>query len=779
MEKKDTIVRNLNTLCLSFLLTINGAASVRDTVYINDIQASSWHEGHWPDYAIDGNNKTYWSDNQDLAKLELEIAAPLELSGLSIAFENSDSLEYSFRVEISDDGEEWQRVLMATSKTGVQGLQSFEFNPVFNVGRLRIVSLGNSKNDWIKIENIRINGAALTYEVLELNPWQAPLAVQTQQFGPVEPLTVWGADMRRPSYFREWLPALFERTLVMDELDLNGGQLSWIFTGQRGGLTILLHDEHLEIVERFYDTPAYLQMEPDSPGSTSHPQWITGRRVYPYTGKPESVTVRRDHKLGLTVLMNGQPVARDLNLLTFDRHQLNLQGEDPQLKGRMLSPQIKSVQLSVDTEQRHQTIIGFGGIPSIPAYHELSEQGKQKWWQMLAEYNLLVHRENPNGMMLNEKMDNWDDLDDARPHYYADNFPNGEISDFGYLEKVREIGGIIVFEFWELPPWVSEGHQLQPEEVDLYCDAIIRYCKLVEKHTGAPPEIVGVQNEIYQKMEVFHAMAITLRQKLDRAGFKTVRIHMPDDGFLNGGIERVKGLQESDKAWEVMDYSSVHMYDYQFNFTNPDAYDTLLNQWRGLVKGKPLLSHEISFHRKRWQTPDYNMALSVGQLYHKNMVLADAAVLGHCWTLLTVEQPSYGWTRSLMVPDRANGFVPIASSNLLRVFGSFSRRVHEGMQRVTVNHDLDDLQVSAYYDDNGRATLVALNRGMQPLSLNIDWPGVQFDVMELTDPYHANSVEDWQGREGEPVVVQVDPGAIITLSNVKLHEVPDDLLTPQ
>ena len=112
--------------------------------------------------------------------------------------------------------------------------------------------------------------------------------------------------MRRPSYFRKWLPALFERTLVMDDLDLNGGHLSWIFTGQRGGLTILLHEEHLEIVERFYDTPAYLQMESDSPGSTSHPQWVASRRAYPYTGKPESVTVRRDHRLGLMVLLNGQ-----------------------------------------------------------------------------------------------------------------------------------------------------------------------------------------------------------------------------------------------------------------------------------------------------------------------------------------------------------------------------------------------------------------------------------------------------------------------------------------
>ncbi len=38
---------------------------------------------------------------------------------------------------------------------------------------------------------------------------------------------------------------------------------------------------------------------------------------------------------------------------------------------------------------------------------------------------------------LSSKMDNWDRIEDASPHYYGDNFPNGEITDFDYLKKVR------------------------------------------------------------------------------------------------------------------------------------------------------------------------------------------------------------------------------------------------------------------------------------------------------------------------------------------------------
>lgn len=37
-------------------------------------------------------------------------------------------------------------------------------------------------------------------------------------------------------------------------------------------------------------------------------------------------------------------------------------------------------------------------------------------------------------------------------------------------------------------------------------------------------------------------------------------------------------------------------------------------------------------------------------------------MLLYCWLLLDVEQPTFGGSRSLLVPDRSRGEIPVASS---------------------------------------------------------------------------------------------------------------------
>jgi hypothetical protein len=53
-------------------------------------------------------------------------------------------------------------------------------------------------------------------------------------------------------------------------------------------------------------------------------------------------------------------------------------------------------------------------------------------------------------------MSNLDDLACASPHYYGDNFPNGELSDFNYNRTVLDIGGSVIHEKWRLPDWVDQ-----------------------------------------------------------------------------------------------------------------------------------------------------------------------------------------------------------------------------------------------------------------------------------------------------------------------------------
>ncbi len=596
----------------------------------------------------------------------------------------------------------------------------------------------------------------------KLPPWRLPKEVAETpfEFGADKgAFAVWGRGRDVRHFFPEFLPALFERTLVLSTLDVKDGRLEWIFTGERGGFTVTVDHNSVGLYQRFYDSPAFNQMKRQT---ARHAEWAAPRTEVRYEGRLQAVTVRIDHRLSLSVELNGKAVVQQQCLLDVSRQQLKLIGAGGKVAGKMLQPQPMPAVVRIDPAKQHQTMLGFGGIATPTAYAQLSGEGKQRWWELLREYNLLIQREYPIGTRLSPHVDNWDHLEDATPHYYGDNFPNGEISDFDYIRTLRGMGGKVWFEFWALPPWVGA-------DPDKYAGAIVRYCQVSKEKVGAPPDVVGIQNEVDQSASMFHQMTLALRRRLDEAGFKSVKIHMSDSGTVAGGIKRAEKFRGSDMVWASMDYSATHMYDYQRFFADPDGFDARLAQWKQLTADKPFLSTELCINDNRFQWPTYRVALTMGQLYHKNLVLTDAVAICYCWTLLNVVQPSYGWTRTLCVPDREHGFVPVASSHQLRVFGAYSRRIREGMVRVEAQSSNRDLLACAFQAGDNSGTVVLLNRSTRPQRVTIQWPGVQFTEMELVDPYHENEVRRvpmWQS--GHNLAVDVGPGAVVTISNAPL-----------
>jgi hypothetical protein len=572
----------------------------------------------------------------------------------------------------------------------------------------------------------------------------------------------WGRGKDTRWFFPEFLPALFERKLILEHVNLQAGQLEWIFTGECGGFTIALDNTAIHVSQRFYDSPGFNAVTGQTP---RHPQWQAPLQSVKHEALPHEITVVLDHKLGLAVHADGREVLRQECLFDVSRHQLRLAGENPdklRVAGRLVEPPPRTVQVTVEADNVHQKMIGFGGITTPTAYAQLSPQGKQRWWELLCEYNLLIQREYPIGTRLKPEMDNWDTLADATPHYYGDNFPNGEISDFNYIRKLRSLDGKVWFEFWALPPWVGS-------EVDKYAGAIVEYCRVSRDKAGAPPDVVGVQNEVKQTADRWHAMTLALRRQLDEAGFGSVRIHMSDSGTLADGIARAEAFRQSEQVWNAIDYAATHMYDYQGFFTNPDGFDPRLRRWKELTGDKPFLSTELCVNNSKYQWPTYRLALLMGQLYHKNLVLTDAVAICYCWTLLNVVQPSYGWTRSLCVPDREHGFVPAASSHQLRVFGAYSRRIRAGMVRVTATSGDDDLLVCAFKGAGSAATVVLLNRGTAPKQARILWPGVVFSEIEVADPYHQNETRQIDGAKEGACDVLLAPGSVVTVTNVVLR----------
>jgi hypothetical protein len=166
--------------------------------------------------------------------------------------------------------------------------------------------------------------------------------------------------------------------------------LDWIFTGPHAGFTVTLSPTSVRVVQRYYDSVAL----PDSGGS--YPSRITRDDSRPYTGEARLLTVVFDAHLAMRVFLNGKPVLTQQCLFDVTRHQLRLQAPRTRhiiVSGRLLRETPLPATLTVIPSERHQTMLGFGGSPSIPAYLGLSDGGKREYWELLKNYNLLLDRE--------------------------------------------------------------------------------------------------------------------------------------------------------------------------------------------------------------------------------------------------------------------------------------------------------------------------------------------------------------------------------------------------
>lgn len=623
--------------------------------------------------------------------------------------------------------------------------------------------------------------AASESKPIAIPDWQGPAKGNRQPFRigvDARQVNIWGRGAKPERvYFDEFLPALFERTLLLDTLDLQGGALEWIFTGDRGGFTVSIDDKAVRLSQRFYDSGGLH----DPKIRTRHPEKTWRSATARYTGTLRAVSVVLDHKLGLALLLNGKQILHQVCQLDVSRHQLCVTSPRANVVGSLARPAPANAVVRIDPAKQHQTMIGFGGIATPTAYALLSPEGKRRWWEIVSEYNLLIQREYPIGTRLNPAMDNWDRLEDATPHYYGDNFPNGEISDFAYIKTLRRLGGKVWFEFWALPPWATveqkdgKGKARRVADPEVYAKAMVNYCETFRKKTGGSPDVLGIQNERTQPPAIWHRMTLTLRRELDRAGFGAVKIHMSDHSHLSGGINNAKAFRSSEAAWAAIDYAATHMYDYQSFFTEPDGYDERLAQWRQLTAEKPFLSTELCINKDIYQRPSYRIALVMGQLYHKNLTITDAAAICYCWTILNVVQPSYGWTRTLFVPDKSHGFIPVPSSCQLRVFGAYSRRIREGMVRIDAKTAAPDILVSAFAADGKTATVVILNRSTIPHTVRVEGAGGRFQDVELVDPYHENTPQTAPAPDADgSTEVLVPGGGVVTLSSVRLGKLPDN-----
>jgi O-glycosyl hydrolase len=387
------------------------------------------------------------------------------------------------------------------------------------------------------------------------------------------------------------------------------------------------------------------------------------------------------------------------------------------------------------------------------------------------------------GTQLKPDFSNFDNPAFAVPHYYGDNPNDSETSDFAYNRAIMALGGETWFEFWRLPAWMlpnigTRGPTTNDPNPEMYADAIVAYCKASAAKAGAPPTIVGVQNELCPSPQALALMIPALRQKLDAAGFANVKIHMANAGRLAQGMAFAQAHHQAD-IWPLIDFAASNIYDVQDNFRDADRNVPLFARFKEATENKDFLSVEICVNSNTWQSDSYRVALAMGQVFHQDLTLADARALIYCWLLMHVPEPSFGWTRMLFSVDTSHDLMPVASSDMLRVFGAYSRRIQRGMVRIGAESTDPDLLATAFHADNGRETVVLLNRATQPRRVTVTNLSFPMEFVEIADPYHENSsLVEPINQHGALATVEVPAGGLITLSSVPLLKVPANFKVP-
>ena len=117
-------------------------------------------------------------------------------------------------------------------------------------------------------------------------------------------------------YFADELPALFERTIALQQTPPPGSKLRWLFTGPHAGFTVELTSSKVRLVQRYYNSTGL----PGSGGG--YPERETQDAEQQYVGAVKTLTVVLDGHLSVSVLVNGVVLLKQSCVFDVLRHQM-------------------------------------------------------------------------------------------------------------------------------------------------------------------------------------------------------------------------------------------------------------------------------------------------------------------------------------------------------------------------------------------------------------------------------------------------------------------------
>ena len=137
-------------------------------VTVVSISASGHQNANTPQRVFDNDPKSRWASNGVGEWLQFVLSDRLSLSELRIGFDKGQRT-YRFDIEHSSDGKRWAKHSSFASNGKGNDVQTFKFKELTS-RHFRIVSQGNSDNNWANIHTVEIPGISVDSKNIPVKP---------------------------------------------------------------------------------------------------------------------------------------------------------------------------------------------------------------------------------------------------------------------------------------------------------------------------------------------------------------------------------------------------------------------------------------------------------------------------------------------------------------------------------------------------------------------------------------------------------------------------------
>jgi F5/8 type C domain len=113
---------------------------------------------HPPSDAIDGDSSTWWSNNGQDPWLEIDLGESHSICSVAIEWNKGDKREFSFEIEVSEDGNSYEKVFEGKNK-GTLEEENYQFDDQTSGQHIKLtITDTSSKDGWTSIQEINALG---------------------------------------------------------------------------------------------------------------------------------------------------------------------------------------------------------------------------------------------------------------------------------------------------------------------------------------------------------------------------------------------------------------------------------------------------------------------------------------------------------------------------------------------------------------------------------------------------------------------------------------------